>query len=247
MLDALIAASIAFSSAAKAATTQADVTAAIAAIKRDMCIAEFWGVVGAPSPPSVFYAFIRTEGDTSYAWLEGLDHSAGKDRIASFYTIKRRNGKSAVGRYDSYNTVAMQQDPNYQQSWQRVFGLDWQTSTYNRDFQVGELRVPFECWTELEPETPLKRRMVDVIQKSAANFFTLAKRGGYTFPERPTIVIADFDTDFLNTLLLVLETGAMFNVTLHEPGDPFGDSFLERGEYQIADVSQRAMRSTTPR
>ena len=81
--------------------------------------------------------------------------------------------------------------------------------------------------------------MVDVIQKSAANFFTLAKRGGYTFPERATIVIADFDTDFLNTLLLVLETGEMFNVTLHAPGDPFGDSFLERGEYQIADVSQR--------
>ena len=233
-LIALIVASIVLTSI-EPALAAPDTSAAINAITKHYCRTA--GGDRPERPPSVLYVFIRTEGDRSYAWVEGLVPGPRALRLASFYFIASKNGKSAVGYTLGYNTEFSEQNPDYQEKRNLVFN-DRSRHGFSGDLQVGELHVPVKCPLPFEADTPLKLRMVGVIQKSVENWLLWnTKYLGAHYPERLTLLIANFDTDSPDTTVVVRQTGQVLGVTLHDPTDPLGDSLLERGEYHVVEDS----------
>jgi len=211
----------------------ANTSAAIDAIKKDYCRTK--GGDRPERPPSVLYVFVRTEGEKSYAWVEGLHVGPGALRQATFYFIASKNGKSTVGYSLGYNTELSEQNLDYQEKRDFVFN-DRSRHGFNGDVQVGELHVPVTCPVPFEADTPLKQRMIEVIQKSVENqVISYVKHLGVHYPARVTIAIANFNTDFQQTYVVVRQTGDVFSITLHDPTDPLGDGFLERGEYHVVD------------
>jgi hypothetical protein len=133
------------------ALAAADTSAAINAIKKHYCRTE--GGDRPERPPSVLYVFVRTEGDKSYAWVEGLEVGPGALRRATFYFIASKNGKSAVGYSLGYNTEFSEQNLDYQEKRDLVFN-DRSRHGFNGDLQMGELHVPVTCPLPFEPDTP---------------------------------------------------------------------------------------------
>jgi len=213
----------------------ANTSAAIDAIKKDYCRTK--GGDRPERPPSVLYVFVRTEGDKSYAWVEGLEVGPRALRLATFYFIASKNGRSAVGYSLGYNTELSEQSLDYQEKRDLVFN-DRSRHGFSGDLQVEELQVPVKCPVTFEADTPLKLRMIDVIQKSVESQLNWdVKNLGDHYPARVRIAIANFDTDFWQTYVVVRQTGKVYSVTLHDPTDPLGDGLLERGDYHVVEKS----------
>jgi hypothetical protein len=206
MLTALFVA-VVVSSSQEPAMAAVDTSAAINAIKKHYCRS---GGDRHDRPPSVLYVFVRTEGEKSYAWVEGLIVGPGSSRRASFYFIASKNGKSAVGYSLGYDMALSEQNLDYQEKRNFVFN-DRTRHGFSGDVQIGELHVPVKCPLPFEADTPLKRRMIDVIQKSVEsklNWFV--KNLGDYYPERMTLAIENFDTDFQATYVVIRQTGQVF-------------------------------------
>jgi hypothetical protein len=196
----------------KPALAEIHLTAAIDAIREYRCGAEYW-TNPRPSPrPSALQVAIRSEGEIAYALVEGLD---GRD-LVTFYTITSKGTKAIVTSSWGYDKTLAKESAPFQESWGRVFD-DGSKHALGGEFRLGQLHVPIKCALVLEADTAVKRAMLDAVQRSIAISLTLFNRTGANYPAHVRIVIANFNTDFTATYVLVRETGEIFGVGLNDP------------------------------
>jgi len=198
---------------AKPALGEINLRAAIDAIQESRCHAEYWADPRPSRPLSVLPVAVRSEGEVAYAWVEGLDGP----EWATFYVITRKGAKAVATSSSGYNKKLVQGSVGFQESWNQVFGADSSKHSFGGDFRIGELRVPFRCALVLGADTTVKREMVDAVQRTMTISLTQFNRTGANYPERVRIVIANFNTDFAATYVLVRETGELFGVLLNDP------------------------------
>ena len=144
--------------------------------------------------------------------VDGLD---GPEWV-TFYAITNKGTKAVVTSSWGYNKELMKQSPAFQQSWGRVFD-DNSKHAFGSDVRIGELPVPTICTLVLDADTAVKRAMVDAVQKSMTISLSLFNRTGANYPASVRIVIANFNTDFAGTYVLIRETGEIFGVVLEDP------------------------------
>jgi hypothetical protein len=226
---AVLSAALGISVGPEPARGEIEVGGVIDAIQRDYCLDEYWGYPGPPQAPTRLPVAVRVEGDTAYVWVEGLRARPGVQRWAEFYAIASKDGKAAVAYTFGYNVETMQDNFDFKAKYDRVFG---------GGFKLAELLVPSECVVHFEPDTPLKLRMLDVIQRSVENQLTqFNKYAGANYPDRVSIVIGNFNPDHSDTYVVVRETGEVLNVVLHGGTDPFSSEYLEKGEYPSVPIN----------
>src|SRR5258706_15442031 len=74
--------------------------AAVDAILRDHCKREYWDY---PRPSaSTLPVAVRIDGDTAYAWVEGLDVLPRVPRVARFFAVVTKNGHATVSYSNRY-------------------------------------------------------------------------------------------------------------------------------------------------
>lgn len=214
------------------ALAEVQVTAAIEAIQEYRCGAEYWADTR-PSPPSDLRVAIRSEGQIARAVVEGLD---GPDWM-TFYTIMSTGTKASVTSSWAYAKALMKESAGFQESWGSVFD-DGSKHAFGSDVRIGELHVPITCDLVLEADTAVKRAMVDAVQRSMTISLSLFNKTGANYPSRVRIVIANFNTDFAATYVLVRDTGEIFGVLLNDPmASPPGDAeYLVWQPYNRSDL-----------
>ena len=110
----------------------------------------------------------------------------------------------------------MKESASFQESWGKVFD-DTSKHAFGSDVHIGELHLPIKCALVLESDTPVKRAMVDAVQRSMAISLTGFNKPAADYPARVRIAIANFNTDFAATYVLVRDTGEIFGVALNDP------------------------------
>jgi hypothetical protein len=197
--------------AAQPALAEVDLTAAIDAIREYRCGAEHW-TDPIPSPPAVLRVAMRSEGQIARVVVEGLD---GPNWIM-FYTITSKGTKAVVDSSWGYAKTLMKESASFQESWGKVFD-DTSKHAFGSDVHIGELHLPIKCALVLESDTPVKRAMVDAVQRSMAISLTGFNKPAADYPAWVRIAIANFNTDFAATYVLVRDTGEIFGVALNDP------------------------------
>jgi len=197
-------------SAAKPASAEIDVQAALDAIEDEHCIGEYW-VPSPPRPSEVWPVTVRIDGDVAYAWIERLEKP--KTRWVTFYTIAHKGEKAVMTTRFGYNADLMQANPGYLESQNKVFGEDWSKHAFGVDLHMVELKLPFKCVKVFEPDTPRKLAMIEAIQQSMARLLPFSRYAA-RLPERVRIVIANFNVDDGHTYVVVRETNQVYGVVL---------------------------------
>jgi len=204
-------------------------SAVVEAIKRDYCFWDYWGF-NDPRPALTLPVAVRVSGDTAYAWIEGL-HTFPRGRMASYYQVATKDGRSGVAYTLSYNIELMQQTFDFKEKKNRIFG---------GQFEMLELRIPKECMLLFEPDTPAKLHAVNAVaQAMVEHISSFNKNGGANFPKRTRIVIGNFNLDDPEAFVLVRDTGEVFNLVLHDPPDPLGDGVLKSGDFPFGQIYRR--------
>ena len=194
------------------AVAEIDIAATIQAIQQYRCANQYWADPKPSPPPSVLPITIRSEGQIAHALVEGLD---GPNWV-TFYTITGEGSKAMVTSSWGYDKRLLKENAVFQEQWGRIFD-DSSKHAFGGDFRIGELRVPSTCAFVLESDTAIKRAMVDAVRRSVAVSLTLFNMTGASYPARVRIVIANFNTDFGVTYVLIRETGEIFGVRLDDP------------------------------
>ena len=112
------------------------------------------------------------------------------------------------------------------------FEMDMRRRLAEEPVITTTLTVPPDCTPRYDPPTPRKKLMlrtiVNTIYKTTRNW---REKGLVDYPCELTLIIADFNIDYLYTYILVEETNDLFKVTLHNPRDYDSDEYERSGWY----------------
>jgi hypothetical protein len=185
--------------------------AAIAAVQREVCRADFWRR-GRTLP-----AKIRKDGDLAYVLVRGL---IGRLLTYTFppsdklYRLYTREGEVAVWRQGPW-------DPN-DQAQQSLFAGPTEAAWFT---EPTDCNFPFV-------DSPMKLRFLKVVEQTMVKQLSdLNRRGFRKLPPRVEIVIENFNFDDFETSVLVPITGDVWDIVFHSGRDPLHDTSLEDQEF----------------
>ncbi len=191
---------------------------------------------------------IKFEGKKFYVWAKDLP-SVGEDdylvngfivrmkfsvspekrpqkkkevHFAAFFEGRIKDGKGAIAKYEGYNTIAGP-FPEF-----RKFKKRFTSGSVMKD----TLTIPADCAPRYDPPTPQKEQMVKTVVSTMKMLLNGYSRDGISkYPPEVKIVIADFNTDYPYTYVLVEPAKELYTVVFHDPEDYDNDEYGRDGEY----------------
>ncbi len=194
------------------------------ALARFICYTDFWyadmDVEGAPLDFE-----LKFEGDKFYIWVndEKLRSSRKGAQFIGIYEGSIKNGKGMIESGMTYNIKQSRTLPQ-------------QFAEHRRHFETGpiiktSMVVPKDCTPRYDPMTPRKEVLIDAIAKTIQKMLRrYAAEGRRVYPERMTLLIANFNLDYQFTFVIVEPINAVYSVALHDWDDYQGDEYGRDGE-----------------
>lgn len=204
------------------------------AMTRFICYQKFW--MGNDYVEGASIAMeIKFEGKKFYVWTSDEPaRSFGRLlHFSSFYSGRIKDGKGAIIFTDGYNNELPGLPPQLQE-----FKNRFKSGTIFKD----TLRVPSDCTPRYDPPTLKKELMVKTVvstMKMLLNHY--ASKGIAKYPPEVKIIIADFNTDYPFTYVLVEPVKEVYRITLHDWNNYDSDEYERAGEYPTGEASMDAI------
>lgn len=199
------------------------VTAVKKALARFICYTNFWyGGEYLQGAPLDFE--LKFEGDRFYITTndEKMKSEKNDERVVGIYEGSVKNGIGMVEHGLSFDIKHLEKPlPQYNE--------------HRRHFETGpiikaSMIVPKDCTPRYDPMTPRKEILIDDI---VATFQRMLRRyaaeGLEKYPDKVTLVIADFNLDYQFTFVIIEPVKEVYSVTLHDWDDYQGDRYGRDG------------------
>ncbi len=218
------------------------------ALTRSLCFQKYWLGWGWEDGATVPLA-IKFEGKKFYVWANDLP-SVGEDdylvnvfingmmfsvdpadrpqkekrvHFAAFFEGRIKDGKGVIAKYEGFNLAAGRPFPQIREFKERF------VSGY---IMKDMLTIPSDCTPRYDPPTPQKELMVKTVVSTMKMLLNGYSRDGISkYPPEVKIVIADFNTDYPYTYVLVEPAKELYTVVFHDPEDYDNDEYGRDGEY----------------
>lgn len=97
------------------------------------------------------------------------------------------------------------------------------------------LIMPNDCTPRYDPETPVKKQVIDAIVHSAREMLILDTRPGhqYDIHENITLCISDFNLDYPYVIILVDPLGEEMYAKIHDPSNRDDAKYIHNGDIVI--------------
>lgn len=200
------------------------VSAVKEALARFICYTNFWyGGQNLQSAPLDFE--LKFEGDRFHITTndEKMKLSKKGERVIGIYEGSVKNGIGMV-EYGLAFDIKHLEKPLPQYNEQR------------RHFETGpiiktSMIVPEDCTPRYDPMTPRKEVLIDAIVTTVQKMLRrYAIEGRRVYPDRMTLLIANFNLDYQSTFVIGEPIKAVYTVTLHDEHDYQGDEYGRDGE-----------------
>lgn len=186
------------------------VSLAISAIQDRICFEEFWWGKDFYHLGSSVPIFVRQAGDVTLAWSDKLSAIPGAKQWANFFRVAQMNHVATVDEAYGYNLDLLKTTPKIAKDKEDVFS--------ERTVKKIEFHVPANCTPHFRANTLQKKETINHLKSAIVDELTQLDRFGRTAQSgRSDIVIANFNADYPETLVLVPSTGEIFRVALHGP------------------------------
>jgi len=197
----------------------------MSAIDGRICYETFWWNRDTFKLGTTVQFTTRQVGNATYAWSNDLSRIPNVSEWANFYTIYSLRGQPTVVESFGYNVSVMHNVAIFQQQKSLVFAPGSETL---------ELHVPKNCTPKFSKTTELKQEIISAILASIENeLATLNRYAGSNCPNQLSIIIADFNTDYPEALVLIPKTREVFWVALFDTSDPQSNAFLRNMAYLV--------------
>ena len=211
------------------AASQVDTGAALEAVRRYVCNRGFPEEISRPYPGGSFTVTIRKDGDLAHLWIEDFEIWPNVSHTSSYFLVFTKYGITAIAHSQSHNMDIETKSPS-----QHLKIL--KNKAFGGETQVAQLVMPTNCTRSYDEDTPLKLRMLKAAERSMTRMLTNDNDdanhfGGRRYPQKLTIVIANFNVDDPSILALVPSTGEVFSMWVQNGRDPLGKTAFDRDEY----------------
>ncbi len=195
------------------------------ALVRNICFDVYWWGSAYPMGTSLSLE-VKTERYRFYAFVED---PTKKFPMSYFYAGRIKEGTAAVIYRNGYN-VSLTPLPGVYLEDRRHF---------DKDVIKETLVTPTDCTPNYDPPTRQKERMVKTVVSTMQKELSWLVRAGFVkFQKEATILIADFNVDYLWTHILVDRPREryMYTVTLHDSQDYDSDWYEREGQYPFKSI-----------
>lgn len=165
--------------------------------------------------------FSKDEGKF-YIWGDDLQYSIElhHPRMADLYYGTYSDHRIAITGVDGANTAVK----NIMQWLMRR-----KQKFFSGQIKKFDYTIPKQCVMSFPP-SPEKTAMLNTIVNTMTDFVKqVDQRTQFQYPTPLHIVIANFDVDYPRTFVYIPETREVYNLTLHDITNYFGDTFLKDG------------------
>lgn len=167
---------------------------------------------------------VKVQGEQFFAWVHDIEAGKGV-RMAGVYKGMVKETHAAIIDSGAYNVALSPPAPLY---------LEERRHFESPPVFKTKLIIPTECTPSYDPPTPRKERMLEtVVNTLRIRLSDFVRTGIALYPHEVTIIIADFNPDYPETLILVESSGEVFVVTLHDPRDYDSHKYERQGEYPL--------------
>ncbi len=169
---------------------------------------------------------VKIEGGTFHAWFHDAMSLAPKSSM--FLSGSVRPPKVGVGRMRAYNEELADKLPEYSADRSHFIG-----GTISKTSFV----IPPTCEPHYDAMAAQKELMLRTIVKTMQEYLgSRIRMKRWTGPRTVTLTIANFNTDYPGTDILVKPSGTLYTVDFHKPEDYTSDEYERNGWYPVRDL-----------
>ncbi|MHB8530722.1 MAG: hypothetical protein ACYC8V_14585 [Caulobacteraceae bacterium] len=176
---------------------------------------------------------IRLAPDRAYVWFTDVIQAPYVQQTASYFEIERREGVPVVTFAEGFNMALRHGWPEYQ---------DRHDLAYGPGSKTVEFTAPLTCPQSYDPSTPLKRRMIGMIEHTFVADKSLFFPKMHSGPMK--IVIGSFNVDDPTAYVWIPRTGDVYDLGLHYNRDLETKVFEERAFLMTPEYDAAQRRET---